>query len=667
LCCSHWKKKYRTVTRNKDKNPVWNATFQDTEVNLFKKVHEIAFEVFDKDTLSKDDFIGKYVITIDDKISSMQTIPQWYPLVNEKNEKQGEIQFQLQFVVDIAELSVRNFTHVLEFTVKEGKKLRNMEWLHKDDPYVRLEWGNQVWKTKTVSHSDDPKWNETMYVFVDEARHREYRLRLSVLNENFRKNDNIGTGYIHAKEIFDKGKYNDSVKLTQIVFNLDKKLGGLETNAEEKVKECGEIIVEATLHTRAEIEKDFYKSLLEKFDVNGDGYLNKDEVKRMFFYLKMDNDDVSSDDFFVKFDKNGDDKLDANEIEKILSDEQFQDSELAPQLILNHLRKDNSSLSSALMSGFSRAEETNHRKMITLKDRKTGLLVQENIPSYIWLSMRLLYDNKTGRALSHNVKNIFKKMSHEKGEEYDKPQSTKEIPAFIALHSLDTSLLLQKVSDFKTFNDFFARPINMQARPMTKDENEIVSPADSRMMVFASILDSGIWVKGDKFTVANLLGPRKDIVGRYEGGAFCIARLAPQDYHRFHWPVSGTVTKITPIDGALYTVNPIAINKPLNVYTENKRCVVEIDSDRHGSLILFAVAATMVGCYTLFQNDDTKLKEGAKVKRGDLSGEFRFGGSTVLLLFEPNKVVWEEDVLKNSNESTMESLVHCRETIGKAK
>lgn len=50
-----------------------------------------------------------------------------------------------------------------------------------------------------------------------------------------------------------------------------------------------------------------------------------------------------------------------------------------------------------------------------------------------------------------------------------------------------------------------------------------------------------------------------------------IARLAPQDYHRWHMPVSGVLASKTPIAGALYTVNPIAINKNVNVYTQNKR------------------------------------------------------------------------------------------------
>jgi len=146
-----------------------------------------------------------------------------------------------------------------------------------------------------------------------------------------------------------------------------------------------------------------------------------------------------------------------------------------------------------------------------------------------------------------------------------------------------------------------------------------------------------------------------------------IARLAPQDYHRFHCPVSGTITKITPIQGALYTVNPIAINQPINVYTENKRCVIEIDTgDRFGTVVMVPVGATMVGSYRLFERDGVELEEGAEVERGQVGGEFRFGGSTVLLLFGKDTVVFDGDLSRHSNEQ-LETLMQVGDRIGQRK
>jgi phosphatidylserine decarboxylase len=69
-----------------------------------------------------------------------------------------------------------------------------------------------------------------------------------------------------------------------------------------------------------------------------------------------------------------------------------------------------------------------------------------------------------------------------------------------------------------------------------------------------------LWIKGREFTVARLLGDAyKDQAERYVGGALVIFRLAPQDYHRFHSPVDGTIGPMTYISGEYYTVN-VSIN-----------------------------------------------------------------------------------------------------------
>jgi len=118
-------------------------------------------------------------------------------------------------------------------------------------------------------------------------------------------------------------------------------------------------------------------------------------------------------------------------------------------------------------------------------------------------------------------------------------------------------------------------------------------------------------------------------------------------------------------------VNPIAINKTVDVYTENKRAIIEIDGGKNGGCIMFAIAATMVGSYTLFKeeaadptkDEPIKVKVGDEVKRGEVAGEFRFGGSTVLMLFEPNKVKWSDDIRRNVAVK-FETLLNVRERIG---
>ena len=113
------------------------------------------------------------------------------------------------------------------------------------------------------------------------------------------------------------------------------------------------------------------------------------------------------------------------------------------------------------------------------------------------------------------------------------------------------------------------------------------------MVAFATVSDATrLWIKGREFSIARLLGPAyKDVVSRYDGGAVGIFRLAPQDYHRFHSPVRGVVGKMTMIDGEYYTVNPQAIRTALDVYGENVRKIVPVQSEEFGLVMTVWVGA----------------------------------------------------------------------------
>jgi phosphatidylserine decarboxylase len=168
-------------------------------------------------------------------------------------------------------------------------------------------------------------------------------------------------------------------------------------------------------------------------------------------------------------------------------------------------------------------------------------------------------------------------MSVKQGIKYDAPESAKDIPAFIDFHNLDMSEILDPLDSFKNFNEFFyrcacprftiphaylllsPRKLKPDARPVENpdDPNRLVSGADCRLMAFESVNEATrIWIKGREFSVAHLLGQAyAEHVDKYNGGALCIFRLAPQDYHRFHSPVDGKIGKMTYISGEYYTVN----------------------------------------------------------------------------------------------------------------
>ncbi|KAG1840151.1 phosphatidylserine decarboxylase 2, partial [Suillus subluteus] len=151
-----------------------------------------------------------------------------------------------------------------------------------------------------------------------------------------------------------------------------------------------------------------------------------------------------------------------------------------------------------------------------------------------------------------------------------------------------------------------------------------------------------LWIKGREFSIARLLGDvYRDEAERYVGGPLAIFRLTPQDYHRFHVPVDGRIGEIKDVKGEYYTVNPQAIRSALDVYGENVRKIVPIDSPQFGRVMVVCVSAMMVGSIK------TTVEEGQDVKRGQELGYFAFGGSTIVVLFEKGAVEWDEDLVIN--------------------
>ncbi|KAN0126296.1 Phosphatidylserine decarboxylase domain containing protein [Lactarius tabidus] len=301
---------------------------------------------------------------------------------------------------------------------------------------------------------------------------------------------------------------------------------------------------------------------------------------------------------------------------------------------------------------------------IIVQNRMTGQLEEEKMQVYVRLGIRLLYKGARSRLEGARARKLLKSMSIKQGIKYDSPESARDIPGFIQFHKLSVDDILEPLPSFKTFNEFFYRKLKPDARPveMPDDQTRLVSGADCRLMAFETISEATkLWIKGREFTVARLLGDAyKDQVERYEGGALVIFRLAPQDYHRFHSPVDGTIGPMTYIAGEYYTVNPQAIRTTLDVYGENARKIVPIDSPQFGRVMAVCIGAMMVGSIK------TTVSEGDFVKRGQEFGYFAFGGSTIVCVFEKNVVEWDDDLLVNGRAS-LETLVRVGMGIGRRR
>lgn len=292
---------------------------------------------------------------------------------------------------------------------------------------------------------------------------------------------------------------------------------------------------------------------------------------------------------------------------------------------------------------------------ILVQDRTTGQINEERMSVYVRIGIRLLYKGLgAGEMDKKRIKKMLKSLSVKQGRKFDDPSSAAQIPGFVAFHQLDMSEVLLPSTEFKNFNEFFYRALKPDARPCSApDRPEIItSPADCRSVVFNTIDDATrIWVKGRDYSLEKLFGEAYPLdAKRFKGGSMGIFRLAPQDYHRFHIPVDGVMGTPKAIEGEYYTVNPMAIRSALDVYGENIRVLVPIDSTTHGRVMYVCIGAMMVGSTVITR------KPGERVRRAEELGYFKFGGSTILVFFEPGKMVYDDDLVANST-GALETLV----------
>ncbi|KAG0336483.1 hypothetical protein BG000_006534 [Podila horticola] len=291
-------------------------------------------------------------------------------------------------------------------------------------------------------------------------------------------------------------------------------------------------------------------------------------------------------------------------------------------------------------------------------DRKTSATSWEDMPIYARIGMHLIFscvlDHKLLR--SSKIRKLFSVESVNQGKHFDAPESVAQIPHFIKAYNLDLSeLLLPNIDQYTSFNQFFYRKLRPDTRPIHEVDNPniIVSAADCRFCVFESIsVATQVWIKGKAFSVQNLVNDDA-LAAEFEGGSIGIFRLAPQDYHRFHSPVQGTVAADpTKIPGTYFTVNPMAVNDCVDVFTENVRkvSVLDLDQSEEGrskqfdKCVFVSIGALLVGSIELTGAGAA----GNKIKKGDELGYFAYGGSTCILLFKKDAVKFDQDLVTTS-------------------
>ncbi len=280
----------------------------------------------------------------------------------------------------------------------------------------------------------------------------------------------------------------------------------------------------------------------------------------------------------------------------------------------------------------------------------------EQIYGERWL--RFAYENPVGRGFVWLLARR-KLFSAYYGWRMNRAYSAQLVIPFIVKYDLDVDEFARSAFEFKTFNEFFWRGLKPAARPIAPGDRVAVLPADGRHLAFPNVdTAEGFYVKGAKFTLAELLGDA-ELAERFAGGSMLISRLCPVDYHRFHFPVAGVPGEPRLINGWLYSVSPVALRRNIRYLVENKRVVTLIKAPGFGTVAMIEVGATNVG--TIKQ---THVPDRA-VAKGEEKGVFKFGGSCVITLFERRRIRFDADLVKQSAQQ-VETYARMGDRLGEA-
>lgn len=215
------------------------------------------------------------------------------------------------------------------------------------------------------------------------------------------------------------------------------------------------------------------------------------------------------------------------------------------------------------------------------------------------------------------------------------------IDTFVKKYGINAGIFEKKFSEYRSFDEFFSRRIKKEFRPIAAKDNQLIFPCDGRHLVVESLKNFPIFfVKGQAFRINSFLKDQ-ELAERFGDGSMLISRLSPVDYHRFHFPCDVLAQNPYEIRGRYASVNPLATRQRLSIFFENKR-IRTLLSHTLGDILMLEIGATCVGSIQQTFHFNTKYL------KGDEKGYFRFGGSTIVLLFEKGKVRFADDLIKYS-------------------
>ncbi len=194
---------------------------------------------------------------------------------------------------------------------------------------------------------------------------------------------------------------------------------------------------------------------------------------------------------------------------------------------------------------------------------------------------------------------------------------------------------------FTSWDNFFTRVFRSGRRPIAEPDNldVIANACESAPYKIATNVQAlqPFWIKAQTYSLSHILNG-DPLHKQFIGGTIYQAFLSAFSYHRWHSPIDGTIVKTELINGSYYSeslvegYDPSGPNESQGYIAElAARAVIYIKADNPKIGLMCFVAIGMAEVSTC----DVTVFEGQRVKKGQETGMFHFGGSTHLLIFRP--------------------------------
>jgi len=234
------------------------------------------------------------------------------------------------------------------------------------------------------------------------------------------------------------------------------------------------------------------------------------------------------------------------------------------------------------------------------------------------------------------------------------------ISKFTRLYDVDIDdVKLDVPKDFATFNDFFIRELENDARPIDDDPSSIISPVDGTVSAAGAISGEHIFqAKGLHYTLEDLLATDTQEARAFVGGMFATIYLAPHNYHRVHAPLDGEIVAARYVPGDLFSVNTATVANVPGLFRRNERLVLHFTTASGPAVLIFVGALNVGSISTPWSGEVRPRRHGVveiielddgphEIKKGDLLGWFNMG-STVIVLLPANTCDWNSDLKPNA-------------------